>query len=353
MRTVSVVMATYNGASFIAEQLQSLAAQDAPPLELIVSDDGSTDETMRIVEQFRSSAPFPVILRRNDQRLGYGENFLSAARLASGEYLAFCDQDDVWHPEKLRLAVNELDRTQADLFVHTATVIDRCGRRTRRLFTQRIAQRAVVEPLRLGPWAVFYGCSMVFSRTLLEVVDPSRRGGHTFEYEGLLSHDLWIYFLATSLGRVLLEPRPLIDYRQHQANTTPALGSGFAGLLRSLGVAADPRLPRSDIARHRAELMAELGRSDVGPTGHAAACAAAYWQRISHYETRRMEMYVTDGGLRRAGKALSLAREGGYRPFRAGGLGKRLLVKDLLVGLFRARQWRSAFRRPFRRPATS
>ena len=96
--TVSVVMATYNGAAFIDEQLRSLAAQTVLPSELVVSDDGSTDGTLVHVERFAEVAPFPVLVLRNTEPLGYGENFLRAARLATGDCIALCDQDDVWLP---------------------------------------------------------------------------------------------------------------------------------------------------------------------------------------------------------------------------------------------------------------
>ena len=75
------------------------------PAELIVSDDGSDDGTPDVVARFARDAPFPVVVRRNDRPRGYGENFLGALELATGEFVAFCDQDDVWHPTKLEAAL--------------------------------------------------------------------------------------------------------------------------------------------------------------------------------------------------------------------------------------------------------
>src|SRR5664280_13480 len=98
---ISIAMATYNGERFIREQLDSLARQTYLPCELIVSDDGSTDRTLEIVEDFAKSAPFSVRAYRNEQNLGYADNFLKAASLCDGEWIAFCDQDDVWFDNKL------------------------------------------------------------------------------------------------------------------------------------------------------------------------------------------------------------------------------------------------------------
>ena len=89
-------MATFNGDTYLSPQLQSLARQTLLPHELVVCDDGSTDRTLEIVRAFAADAPFPVRVHRNDEHLGFADNFLKAAVLCGGELIAFCDQDDVW-----------------------------------------------------------------------------------------------------------------------------------------------------------------------------------------------------------------------------------------------------------------
>ena len=98
---VSVAMGTYNGERFIRQQLESIAQQTLLPCELVVRDDASTDGTLTIVEEFASHAPFPVRIHKNDVRLGYPDNFMQAAILTNGDWIAFCDQDDFWLPQKL------------------------------------------------------------------------------------------------------------------------------------------------------------------------------------------------------------------------------------------------------------
>src|SRR4029079_17285220 len=90
-----------NGARFLPEQLRSIAAQTRPPDELIVCDDRSTDETAQVIEAFAATAPFPVRLVRNEERLGSTRNFERAVSLCDGSLIALADQDDSWHPEKL------------------------------------------------------------------------------------------------------------------------------------------------------------------------------------------------------------------------------------------------------------
>jgi glycosyltransferase involved in cell wall biosynthesis len=106
-------MATYNGARFIGEQLDSLARQTHPPAELVVSDDASADETLDIVRRFAERAPFPVRIHRNGERIRWTENHHRAAALSSGDWIAYCDQDDVWRADKLE-RVSAAIRTNPD-----------------------------------------------------------------------------------------------------------------------------------------------------------------------------------------------------------------------------------------------
>src|SRR5688572_14133745 len=97
----SVAMCTYNGARYLKEQLDSFTVQTRLPDELIVCDDGSSDETCQIVSTFAASAPFTVRLEVNQQTLGSTQNFAKAIQLCRGDLIALCDQDDVWLPGKL------------------------------------------------------------------------------------------------------------------------------------------------------------------------------------------------------------------------------------------------------------
>lgn len=120
---MSVVRATCDGARFIDEQLRRLARQTALLTELIVSDDVSIDETLDIVARFAEDAPFAAIVRRNPHALGYGENFLTAVGLATGDPSALYDQDDIWLPAKVEVALQTLTEAGAQLYVHRAAVV--------------------------------------------------------------------------------------------------------------------------------------------------------------------------------------------------------------------------------------
>ncbi len=95
---LSVVLATYNGERYLARQLESIKNQARQPDELVVGDDGSVDGTVEILKRFKKTAPFLVtMIHRN--RFGVAMNFLLTLQAAQGNFIAFADQDDVWHPE--------------------------------------------------------------------------------------------------------------------------------------------------------------------------------------------------------------------------------------------------------------
>ena len=103
-KTVSVVMCTYNGGKYIKEQLDSIVQQTYLPCEIIIQDDGSTDDTIAICQAYQEKYPI-VHFSRNEHNLGFNANFKSAAMKATGDFVAFSDQDDVWFPTKIEKQV--------------------------------------------------------------------------------------------------------------------------------------------------------------------------------------------------------------------------------------------------------
>src|SRR5262245_1278028 len=121
----SVALCTYNGARFLPEQLESIGSQSRQPDELIICDDGSTDNTVAIVKSFAREAPFPVRLEVNPTNLGSTKNFELAISRCGGDVIALSDQDDIWQADKLVQMERVLRQTpSAGAIFSDADVVD-------------------------------------------------------------------------------------------------------------------------------------------------------------------------------------------------------------------------------------
>lgn len=216
-KTVSVVMATYNGARYIREQLESLILQTVPPLEIIVADDGSTDGTKTIIQEIICKSPVPIRLLMHESRLGFRDNFLRAATQARGDFVAFCDQDDVWRGDKVEKCAPYFGDPTIALIVHPARTIDETGKHIGD-FRQGIHGTSVKAPLSYDPWGTFWGFSITCRRDLLEITSANDRFLDYIAPEHLIAHDRWVTFLGQMVGATAEIDETLVDYRQHGNN---------------------------------------------------------------------------------------------------------------------------------------
>lgn len=209
---VAILMGTKNGAQFLPKQLDSLIAQTHQNWVLYVSDDGSSDDTLPILKAYQATLPIGRIIIRNGPKQGFCINFLSMACDSNirASYYAFCDQDDVWLPSKLAVAIKNISQNQEEGIPYVY-----CGRTI-----------YVNDKLKK------IGCSPLFSfpRTFRNALIQSIAGGNTMlfnqsaksalEKVGVVkhpSHDWWIYQLITGIGGVVFyDPTPQVLYRQHK-----------------------------------------------------------------------------------------------------------------------------------------
>ena len=110
MSKISIALCTYNGGKFLSEQLESFTNQIRLPDELVIGDDCSTDETLKIIENFKNASPFPVRLTVNERNLGSTENFERTIARCKGDIIFLSDQDDVWISEKISVIENEFNK---------------------------------------------------------------------------------------------------------------------------------------------------------------------------------------------------------------------------------------------------
>lgn len=126
MKKISVAIATYNGSKYIEEQIESILKQSVLPSEIVISDDMSRDDTLKIAKNALRSFPGHVYMSRNSKTLGYKKNFMKAYNKCSGDMVFFCDQDDIWHVKKIELITAACDN-ETLVVTHNFKVIDELG----------------------------------------------------------------------------------------------------------------------------------------------------------------------------------------------------------------------------------
>lgn len=318
MTHTSIAMATYNGARYIEEQLASLAAQERLPDELVITDDGSSDDTVEKATQFAKSAPFPVRIERNSKRLGYSANFERAISLTRGDVIFICDQDDAWYPDKISSVCREIDPTgRATTVVNDQRIVDADGIDSgMTMFGNfRLAQCPDTD--------LIAGSCTAITRDLLSVLLPFPPG---------LPYDSWIGAVADTLRIKRLIERPLQIYRRHDANASDPIvavaNPSPLSAFKRYGF-ADPKPGWRSEMRWRSELHARLGA--VGriaplcvPPARLADAMAQQRERIDALR-RRLSINEKPRVTRLAGLVVEW-RNGLYEHFD----GLRSAAKDLL-----------------------
>jgi glycosyltransferase involved in cell wall biosynthesis len=331
--SISIAMATYNGARYIGEQLESLACQTILPTELVVTDDNSTDETLDIVCAFATTSPFPVRIEKNATRLGYRANFMKAAALCQSDLIAFSDQDDVWLSRKLEKCRAVLDDKTTVLVYHNAEIVTANLDPLGLMDGERASQaypRLSTQPFEFG-----FGFSLVFRRKLLEfghLWPQSSDFYHLGQREG---HDQWFFFLAACTGTISYMAEPLVLYRQHNANVAGWKDtSGIRQKWISL-VSSDIRGLRSReyCAESRSVILEQWLQKPENQDAVLDRGVRNYKWFESVYRNR-YKMYVSGTFFSKLKTFLGLLRQGAYKPKKQWGVGHQALIRDVLCGLF-------------------
>ena len=213
MAKVSICMAVYRpDERYFLEQLKSIDAQTYPDLELLILEDcgGNGEEIRRLVEA--TVKKVPVVFQSNDRNLGSNETFARLTERARGEYLAFCDQDDVWEPEKIASLVALMEEG-VTLAYSDLSVIDGEGRLLYASFQQK--RRRVRHLSGNGLYPFFIRRNCVTGCTMLVQSQVAKRA---LPLPGAYVHDHWLALRAAVEGRIAYCPRPLVRYRLHGHN---------------------------------------------------------------------------------------------------------------------------------------
>lgn len=221
---VDILLASYNGENYIAEQLESILKQTWRDFRIIIRDDGSQDTTLSILRRYEAEYPDQIRVMENQPPTGAAKrNFFRLLHDSDGEYVMFCDQDDIWNSDKIVLTMNEMNRLEKQygkevpLLVYTdLSVADQTGQVIAASF-QRYMKLPVRKAFnRLIIQNDVTGCTVMINRCLAEYMRWAE------QTDRILMHDHWAAMLASVFGRRSYLDIPTMRYRQHGNNSVGA-----------------------------------------------------------------------------------------------------------------------------------
>jgi glycosyltransferase involved in cell wall biosynthesis len=217
---ISVCMATYNGEKYIRAQIESILIQLSENDEIIISDDGSTDQTIKIVKEISDTR---IVVVRNTSKKGVTSNFENALKNATGDLIFLSDQDDIWMPDKVEICREGLNEN--DLVVSNCMVIDE---------NQNVIYKSYFDVAKSGPGffknfyrSTYLGCCLAFRKDILSVALP-------IPPTLLLFHDWWFGFIAERCFKVKFIQRPCMYYRRHGETTSNTLAKSDLNLTNKI-----------------------------------------------------------------------------------------------------------------------
>jgi glycosyltransferase involved in cell wall biosynthesis len=317
---MSVAMCTYNGSRFLIEQLRSIALQRRVPNELVVCDDGSTDNTISLLRAFSDQAPFLVRVFCNEERLGPGRNFGKAISLCDGDIIVFSDQDDIWRPGKLARMSETFDQypdaayifSDADMITEDGellgyTMWDAVGlRRNLNHFSGLGQLRLLLKHNMIA------GASMALRASFREVVLPVPAGW---------MHDYWIALLGSALSYGVPVSEQLFTYRRHEKQACGLHKQSFRGaVMESISTG-------QDASANKVEQFREIQRR-FDALYHSAQCPRDRLEMLRQKETHLLKRAAlrSASGVTRAIGVLAEASTGRYQRFSNSWLS---IVRDL------------------------
>lgn len=238
---ISVVVATYNGEHFIKQQMDSIIGQTYKNLEIIVIDDCSTDGTVDILQQYANQHA-NVKLFVNESNLGYVKNFEKGLLLATGDYIAPSDQDDIWAENKLEILMAAMG-DNAIIYCNSA-IINGVGEPSGKLLSDIKHLQTFNDPLQYAIGNTAAGHAMIITRkTIIDSVP----------FPTMIPHDYWLGFVATFDSQLFFFNQPLVWYRQHGGNVFGVKAKGVKKE-KKVKMAEAKRL---ELARERMQLLYE------------------------------------------------------------------------------------------------
>ncbi|MFD1139452.1 glycosyltransferase family 2 protein [Paenibacillus urinalis] len=223
MARVQILLSTFNGENYIRQQIESILNQSYPNIEILIRDDGSIDNTVSIIESYINADITRKIKLIKGSNIGVVRSFFELLYEANQDvdYFCFCDQDDIWLPQKVETAVERLNglNSRIPLMHFTPTYPSNDMQQLKKVWP--IIRRspsfcnAIIENVAVGSTITFN----LRTKNLIVSEDP--------DLNNIVMHDWWLYIIVSSLGKVVYSSAPSIVYRQHTSNVIGADTSLF------------------------------------------------------------------------------------------------------------------------------
>lgn len=212
MKKVQVLLSTYNGEKFVEQQIDSILSQTYPETTLLIRDDGSTDNTLYILKKFETMYPDRARVI-SESNIGVIKSFFALLNQSDerADYFCFCDQDDVWLPEKITRAVDQLNGTQGPAMIFTATQMTDSDLKPLKVWPSKPAREPSFYNALIQNIAV--GATITLNKEARDLLCRKK-----VQLEHVLMHDWWAYICVSALGKVYFDSEPSILYRQHANN---------------------------------------------------------------------------------------------------------------------------------------
>jgi len=261
MAEIAIIVATYNGEKFIGEQLDSILRNSFTDFEIYVCDDGSSDDTKQVVAEYMTAHPNRIHWHKNEQNLGVIRNFLCAVEQIEADYFMFCDQDDVWLPDKLAHTLSCMKKAEEELperpitVFGDATMVDGDLKPLGSSFqkvsnlnpTDVSLSHLVMENAAIG-CTVMINCSV--KQLLQEIPELPKE---------VRMHDCWVAMISAALGKLVFLDEELLLYRQHGNNTLGGM-SDLAYARKNMGRLARIKAGLHDSCRQAGALLTVYGK---------------------------------------------------------------------------------------------
>lgn len=215
MEKVDILLATYNGARFLKEQLDSILNQTYSDFRLIISDDKSTDKTKAIIEEYaKKDSRIEYYIQENN--LGVIRNFEFLMRKVENKYFMFSDQDDIWKENKIEKSLEVMEKEDADLVYSDLEVVDRDLNTIYKSYWKLKGLDNKVK--KYNDFAALYlnnfitGCTMLCKKNFIDLILPLPTKSK------YVLHDYWVALIVSQHGKMAYIKEPLIKYRQHKDN---------------------------------------------------------------------------------------------------------------------------------------